>query len=273
MNERTFLTADWRHLLVLNYEVDPSLLAAHVPPGTALDLDNGRCFISIVAFRFERTRLFRLAMPLHTTFPEVNLRFYVRRETPNGPRRGVVFLREFVNRRAVASIANWAYNENYRVAPIRASLALDAGQIASDSRVAYQWKCDGRWHHVAARRSGSWRALEPTSHEAFIAEHYFGYGTARDGRTIEYRVAHPSWRVADVSDVEIDIDAERLYGSKLARAFAAGPYSAFLLDGSPVTVFRPTCFRADAANGINAQEKGECAAGGNRTLAETASNT
>jgi uncharacterized protein YqjF (DUF2071 family) len=272
MNERTFLTAEWRHLLVLNYEVDPSLLAAHVPPGTALDLDNGRCFISIVAFRFERTRLFRLAMPLHTTFPEVNLRFYVRRETPNGPRRGVVFLREFVNRRAVASIANWAYNENYRVAPIRASLALDAGQIASDSRVAYQWKCDGRWHHVAARHAGNWRALEPTSHEAFIAEHYFGYGIARDGRTIEYRVAHPSWRVADVSDLEIDIDAELLYGPKLARAFAAGPYSAFLLDGSPVTVFRPTCFHAEAAKYV-AQEKGECTAGGNRTLAETASNS
>jgi uncharacterized protein len=272
MSERRFLTADWRHLLVLNYEIAPDVLAPHVPPGTELDFDAGSCYVSVVAFRFERTRLFGMAVPFHTTFPEINLRFYVRREMPDGPRRGVVFLRELVNRRAVAAIANWAYNENYRAAPIRARLALEAGQIAPGSRVAYEWRWAKRTHRIAARRSGTWRALDSASHEAFIAEHYFGYGVARDGRTIEYRVAHPSWRVADVSDVDVDIDPLPLYGPHLAAVFEAGPHSAFLLDGSPVTVFRPNCFRALNTNAA-AHENGECAAGGNRILAEATSKT
>ncbi len=240
MAENRFLTADWRHLLALNYEIDSAVLAEHVPPGTELDFDDGRCYVSLVAFRFERTRVLGIPIPFHTTFPEVNLRFYVRREADDGTRRGVVFLRELVNRRAVALAANWAYNENYRVVPIRADLSLDGGEIAEGGTARFEWRAHGRSHHVAARRSGPWRRLDPSSHEAFIAEHYFGYGVARDGRTIEYRVAHPSWRHADVGDVEIDVGWAEMYGRQFAAAFRTPPYSAFVLDGSPVTVFRPT---------------------------------
>ncbi|MEX2186902.1 MAG: DUF2071 domain-containing protein [Pirellulales bacterium] len=243
MAEKPFLTADWRHLLALNYEIDPAVLAVDVPPGTRLDLDHGRCYVSLVAFRFERTRVLGVPIPFHTTFPEVNLRFYVLRETEDGPRRGVVFLRELVNRRAVAWAANWAYNEKYRVVAIRGRLSLEGDQIAADGNVRYEWRGHGRPHHVAARRCGTWSELDPSSHEAFIAEHYFGYGVARDGRTIEYRVAHPPWRYAAVSDVEIDIDVEATYGCRFAAALSGPPYSAFVLDGSPVAVFRPTYFR------------------------------
>jgi hypothetical protein len=36
MNRR-FLSAEWRHLLMLNYAVDPVLLRPFVPAGTELD--------------------------------------------------------------------------------------------------------------------------------------------------------------------------------------------------------------------------------------------
>jgi uncharacterized protein YqjF (DUF2071 family) len=34
---RVFLTAEWRHLVMLNYVVDPDLLKPLVPTGTELD--------------------------------------------------------------------------------------------------------------------------------------------------------------------------------------------------------------------------------------------
>ena len=40
--KRVFLTAEWRDLAMLNYEVDPSLLERHVPQGTDLDSLRGR---------------------------------------------------------------------------------------------------------------------------------------------------------------------------------------------------------------------------------------
>ncbi|HMW61862.1 MAG TPA: DUF2071 domain-containing protein, partial [Leptospiraceae bacterium] len=64
---KIFLTADWRHLLLVNYEVNPDILAPHVPRGVELDLFGGKCFVSLVGFMFLRTRLLgKLPIPFHT---------------------------------------------------------------------------------------------------------------------------------------------------------------------------------------------------------------
>ncbi|MGC2002138.1 MAG: DUF2071 domain-containing protein, partial [Candidatus Acidiferrales bacterium] len=53
-----FLTAEWRDLVMLNYEVDPALLRDFVPRGVELDAFEGRTYVSLVGFRFLRTKLF-----------------------------------------------------------------------------------------------------------------------------------------------------------------------------------------------------------------------
>ena len=78
---------------MLNYEVDASLLLPFVPSGTELDRWNGKVFVSLVGFRFLKTKLLGfLPIPLHSNFDEVNLRFYVRRQEGDEIRRGVVFV-------------------------------------------------------------------------------------------------------------------------------------------------------------------------------------
>ncbi len=54
---RTFLIADWRFLLMLNYVVEPEVLAPHVPSGVELDSWNGKTYLSMVGFLFQRTRV------------------------------------------------------------------------------------------------------------------------------------------------------------------------------------------------------------------------
>ncbi len=103
-----FLTAEWRKLIMAQYEVAPATLLPYLPPGIELDLSPAtrppRCFVSLVGFLFERVRVLALPVPLHTRFPEVNLRFYVSRTTPDGTRRrGVVFISEIVPRRAISA--------------------------------------------------------------------------------------------------------------------------------------------------------------------------
>ena len=97
-----FLTARWVDLAMVNYEVDPALVRALVPAGTELDLWSGRCLVSVVGFQFLETRVLGLALPFHRNFEEVNLRFYVRRTVGDEARRGVVFVKEIVPRRAIA---------------------------------------------------------------------------------------------------------------------------------------------------------------------------
>src|SRR3989442_11688234 len=109
-----FLWAEWRDLVMLNYEVDPRSLDKSVPCGTVLDSFLGKTYVSLVGFRFCRTKLFgSLAVPLHSDFDEVNLRFYVRRKEGDENRRGVVFIAEIVPKQAVATVARLLYGGNY----------------------------------------------------------------------------------------------------------------------------------------------------------------
>ena len=84
---RPFLTAEWRYLVMLSYEIDPAVLAPLVPAATELDLWQGRALVSVVGFRFLGTRVLGLPVPLHTDFDEVNLRFHVRHLPPGGDAR------------------------------------------------------------------------------------------------------------------------------------------------------------------------------------------
>ena len=67
-----------------NYEVEPAVLADRLPPGTEIDLYQGKCFVSLVGFMFLNTRVMGVPVPFHINFPEVNLRFYVNRRTADG---------------------------------------------------------------------------------------------------------------------------------------------------------------------------------------------
>src|SRR6478752_5561862 len=110
---RKFLTARWQDLIMANYEVDPSLLASRVPAGTELDLEDGKCFVSLVGFMFLDTRVLGIPIPFHVNFEEVNLRFYVKREVEGEVRRGVCFIKEIVPRWAIATAARVLYGEPY----------------------------------------------------------------------------------------------------------------------------------------------------------------
>jgi len=108
--KKVFLTAEWKHLVMLNYEIEPSVLVPYVPKGTELDLWNGKYLVSVVGFMFVKTRVFGIPIPFHRDFEEVNLRIYVRRKAEDGWRRGVVFIKEIVPRAAIAFTARKFYN-------------------------------------------------------------------------------------------------------------------------------------------------------------------
>jgi hypothetical protein len=73
----------------------------------------------------------------------------------------------------------------------------------------------------------------------FITEHYWGY-TARGERTLEYQVEHPRWQIREAKTARCTGDAQRYYGAGFAQVLAGNPDSAFIADGSAVTVFKGT---------------------------------
>jgi len=143
-----------------------------------------------------------------------------------------VFVRELVPRYAIAAVARTLYNEAYQSTPMKSQIT------GYPPHVRYSWYTGTRWDSVEGRATGEGWVPEPATLEGFISEHHWGYTRQRDGGTVEYRVEHPRWMIWRAEDVQVDADLERLYG----RAFAAvmrAPASAFIADGSQVTVSRP----------------------------------
>ncbi len=229
---RTFLTARWQSLLMINYAVQPAVLERYLPRGVEIDFFEGRTFVSLVGFLFLDTRLLGVPVPLHRDFEEVNLRFYVRRRVGDEVRRGVVFVKEIVPKAAIAWTARTAYNERYVAMPMRHEVSME--------RVAYEWRREGAWESISGRPVGAPETAAAGSEEEFITEHYWGYAAQRDGSTVEYRVEHPRWRVQPVEEVRVDLGPAALYGAAFQQVLLQAPTSVFLADGSEVSVLRPT---------------------------------
>jgi len=228
-----FLTANWRYLAMLNYAVDPRILAPFVPSGTEIDYENGETFVSVVGLLFLDTRLLGLPIPLHRDFEEVNLRFYVRRKSADIWRRGVVFIREMVPRRAVALIARACYGENYFALPMK----HDIEHLDGNLKVAYSWRRGRKWESLKMRATGEPQTIAAGSHAEFITEHHWGYTSMRGGCSA-YRVEHPRWKIWNADSFEFSADLATLYGAQFIETLTKRPRSAFITDGSPITIAR-----------------------------------
>jgi uncharacterized protein len=228
---RTFLTAEWRKLALANYEIDPGIVADFLPYGTELDFFNGTCYVSLVGFMFQRTKVAGMSIPFHVNFEEVNLRFYVRHRSTAGWKRGVVFIKEIVPKRAITFVANCFYGEHYVTMPMEHSWLADKERL----QVSYHWK-KGGWHSFHVECSQPAQALQARSEAEFITEHYWGYTKLNASATSEYEVQHPPWEIYPLLKYNIEVDFGALYGSQFRFLSTETPRSVFLAEGSPVVV-------------------------------------
>jgi uncharacterized protein YqjF (DUF2071 family) len=229
-----FMTAEWNWLVMANYAVEPSLLRPLVPRGTELDAHDGKVYLSLIGFLFNRSRIFGVPIPLHQSFEEVNLRFYVRR----GDKRGVVFIRELVPRFWVATIARLGYNEKYSSVPM--SHRIQTGTPGGEIEAEYAWGAAA--HRCSVRLATEAESFLPAegSLSQFITEHYWGYAAQADGSSKEYEVRHPQWPVQSAREVHVTGDQSYFYGDAFGAVLKKPPDSAFLARGSAVKVFKGT---------------------------------
>lgn len=227
---KKFLTAKWQDLIMANYEIQPSLLEKFVPKGTELDFHEGKCFASLVAFKFLDTKVLGIPVPFHTDFEEVNLRFYVKRETKEEVKRGVVFVKEIVPRAAISFVARTLYGEPYET--------WKMSHEDGEKDLTYHWSKDGVKNRVHIEIAENLGVPDENSHGEFIIEHYWGYTKRGVNRTDEYKVEHPKWELFDINYAEIDVDFGKTYGERFSFLNNKEPYSILLAKGSEISVYK-----------------------------------
>ncbi|WP_035337519.1 DUF2071 domain-containing protein [Dokdonia sp. PRO95] len=228
----SFLTAAWRQLAFINYEVDPALLEPYVPHGTELDFYEGKCYVSVIAFMFMDTRIKGVKIPFHVNFEEVNLRFYVRRKDGGVWKRGAVFIKEVVPKPAISIVANALYNESYETLPMRHKWDI----TSEDRKISYGWKKDNKWQSIDIEAAVASQPIDQHSEMEFIAEHYWGYASPSKVKTNEYEVTHPRWNHYPIKKATFDIKFETMYGAKFSFLQAQEPASIYLIEGSAITI-------------------------------------
>jgi uncharacterized protein len=216
---------------MLNFVVEPAVIAPLVPTGTELDFEGGETFVSVVGLLFLDTRLLGLPIPRHRDFEEVNLRFYVRKKSADTWRRGVVFVRELVPRRAVALVARAFYGERYLALPMQHEIEHADLRV----KVEYSWRRGRKCESLKMTAVGEPESISAGSHAEFITEHYWGYTQTRRGCS-EYRVNHPRWRIWNADSYELRADIAALYGQQFVETLTRPPRSAFIAEGSPIEI-------------------------------------
>ncbi len=228
----SFLTAKWKNLALINYEIDKSILEKYVPMGTEIDLYNGKCYISLVGFLFQDTKVVGLKIPFHMNFEEVNLRFYVKRFENGEWKRGVVFIKEIVPKSAITFIANSLYKEHYQTLPMKHAIV----ESKNTTDFTYQWKTKNKWNTILIETEGENLDIEIGTAFEFITEHYFGYTKYNENKTFEYEVKHPKWKQQKVLQTIIDADFKATYGNEFEFLNNQEPEFTIFALGSEISV-------------------------------------
>lgn len=231
-----FLTARLSRLILLNYEVDPALLAPRLPVHTELDFYDNRTFVSLLGLHFSNPSIYGLPLPFYREYAQVNLRFYVRcRIERNNWRRGVVFIKQIVPYRPVAWAARNLFHEPV-VAQSMDQVSRSQGRDATMTE--YGWRSGGQHYFIRAVYPNQSVFPDPGSEEEFLLERYWGYNRQKDGGCLEYRFSHPPWRICKAVEAEASAGLRDFYGPPFTGLLGGRPDSAFAACGSQVTLHR-----------------------------------
>jgi uncharacterized protein len=111
----------------------------------------------------------------------------------------------------------------------------------SGGTATYSWRYRGHAYGLRAAVKGPSEQLVAGSEAEFVTEHYWGYTRQRDGRTIEYQVDHPPWRVWPNADAAYQSPrSDSLYGPAFSEVLRGRPCSSMVAVGSRVTVYSGT---------------------------------
>jgi uncharacterized protein YqjF (DUF2071 family) len=190
----------WRHLSFLHWSYDPEVIAALLPDGLEVDTFDGRAWVGLTPFLVTGFRPALLpAIPGLSTFPETNLRTYVRDKSG---RDGLWFLSLEVDSVATTVGARIGYGVPYHWS----SMSVECGDV-----VTYRSRRrSGDATHDIAVRPGEALA-ERSAFEDWLTGRWRAF-THHAGRLFDVPVRHESWPLQAATIVRLDETLRQVAG-------------------------------------------------------------
>ena len=177
------LSQEWRDLTFMHWEVEVEKLTPHLPEGLDVDTFEGKAFIGVVPFVMKNVRpTWFFSTPFVSTFPEYNIRTYVRKDGIPG----VFFLTLEAQSLVTCSYAPRAYGLPYRYA--KGSVKKRGKNVNwHSSRINGNLKLIG-----STEITGNLQQALPGSLEEFLFERYSLY-TSKNGKIMRGYTHHKKW--------------------------------------------------------------------------------
>ena len=184
---------------------------------------------------FSNLSILRLKTPFFNSFPEINLRMYVRCKLNDKWKTGVVFIKEISPSFFIGIIAKVLYYENF----ITRSMLSRHVVSEKDRTTCYAWKHGSKWNHIRLRSGLVPTIPEYDSLEAFVCNQYTAFTKRNNTRTCMFEIQHRPWMIYPSLDYDAEIEADGFKVDRLSGVFATRPATTFLMDGSITRVSRP----------------------------------
>lgn len=176
----------WRDAVVASWPVEPSVVEPTLPDELRVDTDeSGRAWLSIVGFVMENIR--PRFVPFGLTFPELNLRTYVRHDGESG----IYFYNLDADDRLGVPVARRLFRLPYYRAEMDVTERGDV--IHFESHRTHEGIPSADFEATIEPR-GEPGPAEPGSTDAFLVENYRFFVTG-DGHLYCGDVAHDPWKV------------------------------------------------------------------------------
>jgi len=228
------MTQSWHNLLFAHWRVEPSRLRKVVPPAFALDLFDGEAWLGVVPFYMTNVGLRGTpSVPYVSSFPEVNVRTYVR----VADRPGVYFFSLDAARWLAVAAARTFLNLPYFLATMTVDDDGSGGvvyQSARDGQAAAVFRAE--YAPVGQPSTASRGSLE-----YFLTERYCLYNLTRRGTPYRLEIHHPPW---SLHTAQADIQT-----NTMAVAFDVGvsgpPAALHFARRQDAIAWRPTYLRGE----------------------------
>ncbi len=196
--------ANWERAVFIHYEADPALLQQQVP--FALDLYEGRAFISLVAFTLLRMRprvggrLSEWLFKPIASHDFLNVRTYVRQ----AGEPGIFFLAEWLSNPLSVRLGPRTFGLPYRFGHLSYTHNHAGGEISGTVTAN-----EGGLRYRAAMASSCFQPSEAGSLTEFLCERYTAF-TCQQRRRRLFRVWHEPW---PQTPIEVEIISDDLLAS------------------------------------------------------------
>ena len=225
-----WLETEWRHLALLNYEIDAAAVARKLPSELELDLWEGRAFASVIGHVVQHPRWLGFRFPEPEPFARVGLKIYVKRRVGTVWRRGELWWQEYFPTPPKVPPGIIRRSHSAVNAPTRFSIHFEPKGKISDAVVEYGWQVGAEWAMVSLRSQGIAQPTESWPWEHFLLHRSYSYSA--DGR--EGSIEHPIWFFWEVESAALSPIATTTFGPEFAPFLREKPESAIFVKGSKI---------------------------------------